>query len=179
MRCVLEEKAKVPVNEGTVVLREKQKRRVVMQVDMIGVPGDVTVVNIDKIGELSGIRGEFKSRCDYLILFQKANADVAVFVELKKTIAEGSKGLRQLHRSPPYLQYLRTVCSIHCENKVQPSASVTMRYLLIGEKVSPRLSKQRIRLPHVLPPEGYHDIAVNRMVGNRLHFDSLLQLAPG
>ena len=48
-----------------------------MQVELVAVPDGATVINVEKLGELSGVRGQFRSRCDYLVLFRKAGADAA------------------------------------------------------------------------------------------------------
>ena len=173
VRKVLEDKAVVPVKEGTALLREKEKRKTIMQVEVVAIPDGVAVINVERIGELSGVRGPFRSRCDYLILFRQADADAAVFVELKKTLSEGSKGLEQLRRSPPYLEYLRAVCSIEFDGRAGFSTPVTMHYLLIGERVTPQFSIQRVSDPQALPAQNHHEITVHRNVGNRLHFDRL------
>lgn len=173
VREVLENKAVVPVEEGTAVLREKEKRKTIMQVEVVAIPDGVAVINVEKIGELSGVRGRFRSRCDYLILFQKADVAAAVFVELKKTLSEGTRGLEQLRRSPPYLEYLRAICSIEFDGRSGSPSPVTMHYLLIGERVTPQLSKQRVSDPQALPVEKHLGITVHRKVGKRLHFDRL------
>ena len=173
VREVLERKAKVPVKGGVALLREKERRRTVMQVELVAVPDGATVINVEKLGELSGVRGEFRSRCDYLVLFCKTGADAAVSVELKKTLQEGSKGLEQLRRSPAYLDYLRTICSIHFDGDAEPSRSMAIRYLLAGERVTELLAMRRVSDPQALRDEEYHGITVGRVVGNRLHFDRL------
>ena len=120
----------VPVRRGTVSLREKEKKKTVMKVELVAVPKGAAVINVEKLGELSGVRGQFSSRCDYLVLFRKLGGDVAVFVELKKTLSEGSRGLEQLRRSPPYLEYLRTVCSIHFDGSAESPRPLAVHYLL-------------------------------------------------
>ncbi len=142
-----------------------------MEVDLVAVPGDVTVINVEKIGELSGVHGQFRSRCDYLVLFRKADTDAAVFVEPKKTLVEGSSGLEQLRRSPPYLEYLKTICSIYFDHDAEPSRHVQIFYLLVGERVTEHLAMGRVSDPQTLPDEQHRGITVRRFVGNRLHFD--------
>lgn len=173
---VLESKAKVPVKSGVVLLTERQQRRTVMKVELVAVPDGVTVINVERIGELSGVRGQFRSRCDYLVLFRQFGSDSAVFVELKTTLSEGSKGLEQLRRSPPYLEYLRTICSIQFDGRTESSPPVAMLYLLVGERASARLAKGRVSDPQTLPDEEHRGITVRRVVGNRLHFERLRSL---
>ena len=167
VRKVLKPKAIVSINENSVRLKEPG----VMEVKLMSLPGDVTVINVEKIGELSGVHGQFRSRCDYLVLFRKADTDTAVFVELKKTLEEGSKGLEQLRRSPPYLDYLRTICSIHFDGDAEPSHRVEISYLLVGERVTELLAMRRVSDPQTLPDEEHRGITVRRVIGNRLHFE--------
>ena len=170
---VLERKAKVSVRSGVALLREKKRRRTVMQVELVAVPDGATVINVEKLGELSGVRGQFRSRCDYLVLFRKTGADAAVFVELKKTLQEGSKGLEQLRKSPAYLDYLKTIYSIHFDDDAEPSRRMAIRYLLVGERATKLLAMGRVSDPQTLRDEEHRGITVGRVVGNRLHFDRL------
>ena len=174
VRQVLEKKAKVPVKKGVVLLKEER----VMEVKVVAVPDDVTVINVEKMGSLSGVRGRFQSRCDYLVLFQKSGTDTAVFVELKRTLKDECRGLEQLRRSPPYLEYLRTLCSIQFEDRYEPSRRVSVRYVLVGKHVTSLLAKSPVSNPQVLSEESHKGITVRRLVGERIHFDRLEGTAP-
>ena len=176
VREVLEQKARVSVNSGVALLTENQKKRTVMRVELVAVPEAATVINVEKIGEMSGVRGRFRSRCDYLVLFRSEETEAAVFVELKKTLLNGNRGLEQLRRSPPYLEYLRTICSIHFDDNVEAPRRLAIRYLLVGERTTERLAKSRVSDPQTLPDEEHRGITVGRVVGKRLHFDRLRTL---
>lgn len=174
-RKVLKLKTQVPINQGVVLLKEKD----VMEVKVIAVPADVTVIKVEQIGSLSGVRGQFRSRCDFLILFQIDGTDAAVFVELKKTIAGGmSKGLEQLRRSPPYLEYLRTLCSIYFERRAEPLRRVDVGYVLIGRSMTPQLEMRRVSDPQVLEEKSHQGIVVRLFVGERIRFDRLRPKSP-
>ena len=174
VRTVLEQKAKVPIKSGSVWLKE----RGVMTVEVVDVPQSVTVINLEKIGSLSGISGQFQSRCDYLLLFRVDGRDAAVFVELKKTIYAGDKGPEQLRRSPPYLAYLRTLCRIEYNGETEVRHPVFVCYVLIGERATPLLAKQRVSDPQALSVESYRGIEVRRIIGECLHFSRLEQPFP-
>ena len=123
VRSVLEERARVPVMDGAVLLRERR----VMDVKVVAVPQDSTVISLEKMGSLGGIKGKFScSRCDYLILFRLNGKDARVFIELKKKIRETSKGLVQLRMSLPYLTYLRSLCQVvfNGEKRNMPRVSI-------------------------------------------------------
>ncbi len=166
---MLAAKAKVAVKEGVAVLREKD----VMTVKLIAVPAGATVINMEKMGSLSGVLDKFLSRSDYLVLFQENGADAAVFVELKKTLREGAKGFEQLRMSLPYLQYLKSLCNIVFEHVGQPSHHISVHYVLVGKQVTPRLAKLPVSDPQRLPDENHRGIVVRRIVGERVRFDRL------
>ena len=73
------------LKDGETRLREKG----VMEVEIIEIPAASTVVDIRKMGQLSGIRsGICGRRSDYLVVNDEGGRDRAVFVELKKTLDE-------------------------------------------------------------------------------------------
>lgn len=153
------------------ILREPK----VMGVTLSEVPQDVTVINLRKIGRFSGIRdGRWLKSCDYLLVHRASGKDKAVFVELKRTIADTSRGMEQLRRSLPYLDYLRSVCRLEYEPS-SPSGRVRILYVLIATRVNPMLDKRRVYQGHTLPRGRCHDIDVRRFVGKKLRFDWLVQ----
>ena len=147
-----------------------------MKVEVAGVPSGVTAIDMRRIGNLSGVKyGKWKQSCDYLLVCEFEGKDVAVFVELKKTLGpDQKKGMEQLRRSLPLLEYLRSICRIHHGVKTDNSG-VDTRYFLIGEKISQRLDKQRVKSSRGLstPTEKHEDITVNIFVGSRVRFDLL------
>ncbi len=167
-RKVLNSEAIVAITGSSALLSEPG----VMDFELTNLPddGDVTVIALDKLGALGGLRPRFTLKCDFLVVFREAGRDAAVFVELKKTLADGGKTLKQLRRSPPYLAYLRTLCSIEFDCDDQPNP-ITICYLAIGERTTHVLPKGRVSDPQALPEETYPGITVWRFVGTRLNFD--------
>jgi len=162
---ILDDKARVPVSNGEVRLREPR----VMDVVLAEVPTGVRVINMRRIGSLSGIRdGAWKRICDYLLIRRTERGDEAVFVELKKDLAD-PRGREQLRRSPPYLDYIRSLCRIEY-GAVSSPKRVQQRYVLIGKRTSPGLAKQGVAAGHVLPSEVHGEIAIQRYVGSRIRF---------
>ena len=152
------------------ILREKR----IMKVEVAETPLGVTAIDMRKIGSFSGIKdGPWKQRCDYLFVYEVEGKNIAIFIELKKTLSqENRRGMEQLRRSLPLLKYLHSVCRIHCG--VEPDKPVTTaRYVLIGKKMNPRLDKQAVTPRRALPSKDYKEIAVNWFVGPRLRFDLL------
>ncbi len=98
--------------DGTVVLREEN----VMKVEVSNVVSDAVVLNLRKIGSLSGIKdGPWKQTCDYAIVSRGSKKVRVVLVELKKTLnVEETKGFEQLRRTLPLLKYLRSMCTLEC-----------------------------------------------------------------
>ena len=124
---IMKDVALMPIKEGHVELREPK----VMKVVVAGVPEGARVINLRKIGRLSGIRdGPWKKSCDHL----------------------------------------RSVCRI--EYGASPRR-VPARYVMIGEKPSPRLAKQRVSGGHAIPNVSHEGITIQRFVGSRLRFSWL------
>ncbi len=157
-----------PPTGRDVTLKEKN----VMTVIVAGLPKDATVINLNRIGKLSGIQdGIWKRACDYLIVFHDGAQDGALFVELKKTLGGGgTDGREQLRRSLPILSYLQTMCALHFPTDAPPA---TARYALIAERGSPRLDKQPVRASNTPQVEEYKNIRVVSVIGERVAFDSL------
>ena len=171
VRSVLEERARVPVMDGAVLLRERR----VMDVKVVAVPQDSTVISLEKIGSLGGIKGKFHSRCDYLILFRLNGKDAAVFIELKKKIRETSKGLEQLRMSLPYLTYLRSLCQVVFNGEKRNMPRVSIHYVLIGKRATPFFDKHRVSEVRDFSSVIHHGIEVRIVVGRLIQFDQLWQ----
>ena len=152
-------------------LREEKNK---MEVEVSGVPSDLTVINMNRIGSLSGLKdGKWKRHCDYLIVHEDDGVDHAVFVELKRTLGEDKDyAMDQLFRSIPLLVYLRRICEIHFSDKPQQS-KIPTRYVLLGEKLSERIDRQPGRPSQRQPPEIYKNITVNPFLGSRIGFNRL------
>ena len=162
---ILKDKALVPVRNGNVVLDEPS----VMKIELADIPDGVTIINMRRIGRLSGLRdGEWQKVCDFLVIRRADGANEAIFVEMKKTLSE-KKGMEQLRRSLPHLQYLRSVCRVE-HGSANVASRMSARYVLIGQRAVPLLAKQRVSGGHRLPSEAYRGIEVHRLVGGRLPF---------
>lgn len=62
-----------------------------MQVTVAGTPRDTVVIDLRRIGSLSGIQeGHYKKLCDYMIVFQSAEQEGVLFVELKRTLHDSN-----------------------------------------------------------------------------------------
>lgn len=164
---IMKDHALVPVEDGRVELREPN----VMTVVVAGLPDGSTVINMRKIGRLSGIRdGPWKQSCDYLLLCRTGGVDEVVFVELKRTLSDEERAKEQLRWSLPYFDHLRSVCRI--EHGASPRR-VPARYVMIGKRTTPYLAKQRVSGGHALPNVAHGGITVRRLVGARLRFSWL------
>ena len=171
LKKILKDKALVPrTNAGSMILKEKR----VMKVEVTGMPLGVTAIDIEKIGSFSGLNdGEWKQRCDYLLVYEVEGQNIAIFVELKKTLnQDNKKAMEQLRRSPPILKYLHSVYRIHYGIESEKPV-MTTRYFLIGEKINQRLDKQPVPLGRPLPSVDHKNITVNKFVGPRIRFDLL------
>ena len=162
---VLKPKARVPIRNGEVVLREHN----VMDVVLAEVPAGVMIINMRRIGSLSGIReGAWKKACDYLLIRRSKGGAEAVFVELKKNLTD-PRGKEQLRRSLPYLDYIRSLCRIEYGAMSSPKR-VLARYVLIGKRTTPGLAKQGVTAGPVFSSEPYEGITIQRYVGSRIRF---------
>ena len=164
---IMKDDALVPIKDGQVELREAN----VMTVVVTGLPDGATVIDMDEMGELKGIGdGPWKRSCDYLLVCRTGGGDEAVFVELKRTLSDEQKAKEQLRWSLPYLNHLRSVCRI--EYGASPRR-VPVHYVMIGEKTTRHLAKQRVSGDPTLPNVSHHGITIHRLVGSRLRFSWL------
>ena len=138
-KVVLDRWQRFPDPGGTVKLVEPN----VMWVRVSGLSQDSVVIRPHKIA-LSGVKeGPWKQSCDYVIVSPDGDTVRVLFVELKRTLPNKlKKGLEQLRWSLPRLEYLRSLCRIHCGGEPD---RIVVRYALVAEKGSPRLDKQPIR----------------------------------
>lgn len=164
---IMKDGALVPIEDGRVELREPK----VMTVVVAGLPDGAKVINMRKIGRLSGIRdGPWKQSCDYVLVCRTGGGDEAVFVELKRTLSDEEKAKEQLRWSLPYFDHLRSVCRI--EYGASPRR-IPARYVMIGKRTTPYLAKQRVSGDPALPDVSHQGIKIHRLVGSRLRFSWL------
>lgn len=168
---ILKDNALVPPKPGRGMILEEKN---VMEVEVIQIPLDVTMINMSKVGHLPGVKdGELKRICDYLLVSKSEGIDHVIFIELKETLREDKKGMNQLRRSLPILKYLRSMCQIHY-GVITNMPAPEVRYFLIGTKNDPRFDKQRVRPRLSVEKENYKDIEVHTFLGERIQFDLLL-----
>ena len=172
LKEILADKALVsPSCKGMMTLREENND---MEVEVFGVPADLTVINMKKIGRLSGLKdGDWTQRYDYLIVREEEGVDHALFIELKRTLGEDKEyAMDQLSRSIPLLEYFRRICEIHFADEPKQS-EIPVRYVLIAERNSTRFDKQPVRPIQRLPSEEYRNITINPFLGSRIGFNRL------
>lgn len=174
LKNILADKALVsPTADGSMILRE----RGVMELEVADIPSDTTIINMRRIGSLSGLKdGEWKQVCDFLVVFKDGDKDYATFVELKKTLDEESKqkGMEQLRRSLPFLKYLRSVCELHYGADSDEPGPIVW-YAVVGSQISRKLDKQHVKAGKPLPSENHKGISVGMFVEERIRLRSLLR----
>ncbi|MDE2716422.1 MAG: hypothetical protein OXI33_05320 [Chloroflexota bacterium] len=164
-----------PAQEGRVRLRQAN----VMEVEVVELPPDATVISLEKLGRLSGLKkGQWLQTCDYLLVFSQGDQNQAVFVELKRTLdEEGSRAMEQLRRSLPLLDYLLSVCRVHFGDG---ASRIAVRYLLIGQRRRAHFDKRPSVSPDPernLRTQEYKNITVSTFVGARFPLDFLPRAA--
>ena len=156
-------------SESSIVLEEDN----VMEVEVTDMPQHSATINLRRIGSLSGIKdGVWKQICDYLLVCAVDDRDLAIFIELKKTVNEGGRGMEQLRRSLPILEYLREICRLQ-HRRTRSESPPTVRYVLIGLKQTFRLDKQRVRPRTGVEKENYRDIEIHTFLGPSVGFKLL------
>ena len=158
---------------------EEEDKQSKMKIAIMGVPASFLAIQMT--GHLSQLKRGRKGQdwnkiCDYLLICQEEDKHHAVFIELKESLSENKKelGKKQLRRSLPVLDYLRSVCKI--ESGVEEEI-LSVKYVLIAEKSSDRLDKQPVR---VNPSEtieerdeGDDEIPVRILVGTNFALNTL------
>ena len=150
---------------GNVLLREKG----VMSVVLSDIHQNAAVVRLDKLGALGGLKdGKLKSVCDYAVVSDVGGTVRVLLIELKKTLTEEIKGLEQLRRSLPLVQYLRSVCEIECDIETENTET---RYVLVAAKGNRRLDKQRVRASGLVERKIYGNIEIGlHIVGSHIGY---------
>ena len=174
LRLLLDEKALEPQEKGKVILKERQ-RGANMRVTLDTASVAVTAVRLSKASHLSILKdGPCKRVCDYLLIYTLDGENCAVFVELKKTLSDEQNAKEQLRRSLPFLEYLRAVCAVEFGDETA-NAIESVRYFRVGEKLSPRLDKQPVRVGpnRISMREEYKNITINAVLGPRVALATL------
>ncbi len=153
------------------VLRERKAR---MSFRITGVPASATAVKIDRLGHLKGMRdGRWKRNCDYLMVIPAGDGWCSILIEMKKTLSEENRAKEQLIRTIPVFEYLKSLCEI----ETQQSWEIVTRYVVIAERASARLAKDRIRVnsgAQSYQHEEYKGIQIGFFVGDSLAAKTLM-----
>ncbi|WP_420617295.1 hypothetical protein [Candidatus Palauibacter sp.] len=171
---VLDKKLLEEMVDGAVNLRDPQSR---MEYQLFELPNATTVIAIDgKMGHLSGLsnRKGLQRVCDYLIVVRPDGEErhYAILVEMKTTFTQEEKHRDQLRRSKPILEYLRELCAVEYGRKPR----VSVKYVLVANKLSERLDKQRTRAgPIAGADETYEGIRIRVLIGAGAPFRSLVK----
>ena len=167
LRCAVSEGPRI------VELEEKDKQSE-MRIAIREVPASFLAIQMT--GHLSqlkrGKKGQDWNRiCDYLLIYQEEDKHHAIFIELKKSLTDKESSKKQLRRSLPILDYLRSVCKI--ESGVEEKI-LSVKYVLIAEKSSDRLDKQRIKMnPSEIIEGSYDGIPVGILIGTEFALNTL------
>ena len=161
-----------------ICLCEKQADKTVQTVQLVGAPKGVAVLKMRQRGGIDHLpvfkTSELKLVCDYLLIAQFDGRVHAIFVELKKTLTQEQRPREQLRRSLPLLDYLLSVKEVDCGGAdVRPDLKTS--YVLIGEKISERIDKQRTRLKPGLEKERHESIEIRAGVGTAFPFRMLVE----
>lgn len=159
-------------DDGTIVLREKK----VMSIKVNETPLQIAAINLHRIGSLSGVRnGEWKQTCDYLLVCDEESRNVAIFIELKKTIYGDGKPEEQLRWSLPIYRYLCAMYAIHSASQFMSSKAL-VRYYIIATKYNRRFDKQGVKpQPGIVHRETYKDMEIHTYVGPQIPFSLLVR----
>ena len=148
----------------------------VMKVEVSKIGSDAAVIDLDQFGHSGGVNdGKCKQVCDYMLVYPTGEEDRVIFVELKKTLATNvMKPFDQLRRSLPILKYLDAVCKIHFSTSGEKDhRKISVRYVLIAEKINTRFDKQPLRPNQALSSERFGDIEVTPFVCSRISCEHL------
>ena len=162
-------KCAISNGQRIIELKDKQSK---MKIAIMGV--SASFLAIQTKGQWSQFlkeKGDWNRCCDYLLIYQEGDKYHAMFIELKRSLAEKEFGKKQLRRSLPILDYLRSVCKI--ESGVEEEI-LSVKYILIAEKSSDRLDKQPVKVkPSETTEERYDGLPIRILVGTEFALNTL------
>ena len=162
-------------NGGNVHLVDEESG---MQVELL-TPVPVVAIRLGRgyVSHAPGLRKNkgLESICDYLLVVELNGNTHAVLVELKKTWEP--KARKQLRRSLPLLEYLRSACEVEHEIRYD-GTRISTGYLIICEKG--RFDKQppKASPAAAVRSENYRNIRISTYVGTTLPLAILTGAAP-
>lgn len=87
------------------------------------------------------VPGKWRQKCDFLVFLTRKDEECVVLVEMKKTLIGEKRPERQLLRSRPLAGDLADIGALVRRREVAPRRC----YLLVAERWSSRLSKQKMK----------------------------------
>ncbi len=173
-RVLKEDVVETPSEDEIITLQEKDQN-VYMEVKVVELSAPVTAIRMNKISHLSALKetGGWKKMCDYLLIVKSDGGIHAVFIELKKSLAQKKRASEQLRRSPPFLEYLLSVCKIE-DNRIDITRLNT-NYFIIGKKSDERIAKQLVKTDpnKMIEKEQYKKIEIATSIKSRFLLDEL------
>lgn len=173
-RVLEEDVVETPSGDKTITLRENDQN-VNMEVKVVELSARITAIRMNKLSHLSAIRekGNLKKICDYLLIVKSDGGIHAVFIELKKSLAQKKRASEQLRRSPPLLEYLLSVCKIE-DNRIDITRLNT-NYFIICEKLGERVNMQPVKLgpDTLIEKEQYKEIEIATSIKSSFTLDEL------
>lgn len=142
-------------------------------VTICDLPRASAVIDMERVDHPRCVRaGASRQKCDYLAFTETEAGRYVVLVELKKTLTEERRPLRQLLQSRPIARYLADMGAV----SVGQDEDLTVCYLLLASRRSPALSKQRVRSdpyrPYEIRTEGSARISV--FVHDRVSLETVI-----
>ena len=159
-RVLQEDVVETSSKDKTITLQERDEN-VDMEVEIVTQSASVIAIRMSARSHLSTMQdGPWKQVCDYLLVVESANEIHAVFIELKRTLTKEEKPREQLRRSPPFLEYLLSVCKI--ENNSIKTTRINTNYFIIGEKLNENIDKESVRINpnRMIEKEQYKEIEI-------------------
>ena len=174
-RVLKEDVVKTPSGDNTITLREKDDN-VNMKVKVVELSEPVTAIRMNTLSHLSDLRekSDWNKICDYLLIVKSDGGIHAVFIELKKSLAQKKKAREQLRRSPPLLEYLLSVCKI--EDSSIDITRLNTNYFIIGEQLDERVNMQSVRLKPdtLIEKEQYKEIEIATSIKSSFTLNELI-----
>ena len=167
-----EDVVETPSKDKTITLWEKNQD-VDMEVKVVELSAPVTAIRMNSHLSILREKGDLKKICDYLLIVKSDGGIHAVFIELKKSLAQKGRASEQLRRSPPLLAYLLSVCKIE-DNSID-TTRLNTNYFIIGEKSDERLAKQTMRISpnKMIEKEQYKEIEIATSTKTSFKLDEL------
>lgn len=140
LRRALEERVFVDADAGGEVRLEEKGE---MAVTLFGVAAGAATMSLRSLDHLSAVKqGEWRQKCDYIVLVALNQVDYAVMVELKKTVGHDTKPLDQLVRTKPIVEYLAALGRL----EDGPRGPLDCRYVVFARRFGANLMKDAVRV---------------------------------